>query len=197
RGRVQQERGAAVAGLVRLAAPVGDECAGLLLVRDGREEREEARPLDLDLRLHGAGHGAIGRRIGHGPSLSVGTDSSACRGAVRTSGWRRPPAVVRWEERATRPAAHLGRVRTAHPRRSAMLEFTEDELDDIRSESQRAYDLDRAHVFHSWSAQKQLTPMVVSRAAGSYVYDGEGKPFLDFSSQLVNKIGRASCRARV
>jgi len=67
-----------------------------------------------------------------------------------------------------------------------MLEFTEDELDDIRSESQRAYDLDRAHVFHSWSAQKQLTPMVVSRAAGSYVYDGEGKPFLDFSSQLVN-----------
>ncbi|HLS32016.1 MAG TPA: aspartate aminotransferase family protein [Brevibacterium sp.] len=67
-----------------------------------------------------------------------------------------------------------------------MLDFTEDELDELRGESQRAYDLDRAHVFHSWSAQKQITPMVVSRATGSYVYDGEGRPLLDFSSQLVN-----------
>lgn len=68
----------------------------------------------------------------------------------------------------------------------AVLEFNEEELEQLRAESQRAYDLDRAHVFHSWSAQKQITPMVVSRAEGSYVYDGEGRPFLDFSSQLVN-----------
>ena len=30
----------------------------------------------------------------------------------------------------------------------------------------RAYELDRAHVFHSWSAQAEITPMVVTRAAG-------------------------------
>jgi taurine--2-oxoglutarate transaminase len=50
----------------------------------------------------------------------------------------------------------------------------------------RAYDDDRAHVFHSWSAQGPLTPMVVAAAQGSWLWDGEGNPFLDFSSQLVN-----------
>ncbi|MYM19677.1 aminotransferase class III-fold pyridoxal phosphate-dependent enzyme [Brevibacterium sp. 5221] len=67
-----------------------------------------------------------------------------------------------------------------------MTNFSESELDDIRAESARAYELDRAHVFHSWSAQKQLTPMTISRAQGSRVYDGEGREYLDFSSQLVN-----------
>jgi taurine---2-oxoglutarate transaminase len=51
---------------------------------------------------------------------------------------------------------------------------------------QRTYELDRAHVFHSWSAQSLITPMVVTRAEGSYVWDGDGKRYLDFSSQLVN-----------
>lgn len=50
----------------------------------------------------------------------------------------------------------------------------------------RAYELDRKHVFHSWSAQETLTPMTVTRAAGSYVWDGDGNRLLDFSSQLVN-----------
>jgi len=50
----------------------------------------------------------------------------------------------------------------------------------------RAYELDRKHVFHSWSAQKQIKPMTVTRAEGSYVWDGEGRKLLDFSSQLVN-----------
>jgi taurine---2-oxoglutarate transaminase len=50
----------------------------------------------------------------------------------------------------------------------------------------RAYDDDRAHVFHSWSAQGSLKPMVVAAAQGSWVWDGEGTPYLDFSSQLVN-----------
>src|SRR4051812_34719198 len=51
---------------------------------------------------------------------------------------------------------------------------------------QRTYDLDRAHVFHSWSAQGALDPMVVTAAQGSWVWDGAGRPLLDFSSQLVN-----------
>src|SRR5215210_4096234 len=50
----------------------------------------------------------------------------------------------------------------------------------------RTYELDRAHVFHSWSAQGALQPMVVTGAQGSWVWDGEGRPLLDFSSQLVN-----------
>lgn len=51
--------------------------------------------------------------------------------------------------------------------------------------SLRAYELDRAHVFHSWSAQAALNPMVVSAASGSWLWDGEGRRYLDFSSQLV------------
>ena len=47
------------------------------------------------------------------------------------------------------------------------------------------YALDRAHVFHSWSAQAPLDPMVVTRARGSHVWDADGKRYLDFSSQLV------------
>jgi taurine--2-oxoglutarate transaminase len=50
----------------------------------------------------------------------------------------------------------------------------------------RAYELDRAHVFHSWSAQAQLSPMPVAGAEGSYLWDYDGNRFLDFSSQLVN-----------
>ena len=67
-----------------------------------------------------------------------------------------------------------------------MSDFTEAELAAIRSEAERTYELDRAHVFHSWSAQAQISPMVISRAQGPYVFDGEGTRFLDFSSQLVN-----------
>ena len=49
-----------------------------------------------------------------------------------------------------------------------------------------AYRLDRAHVFHSWSAQGALTPLVVDGASGCEVWDEEGRRYLDFSSQLVN-----------
>lgn len=59
-------------------------------------------------------------------------------------------------------------------------------VDAARAESARAYELDRAHVFHSWSAQAEITPMTISAAKGSYVWDGEGNRLLDFSSQLVN-----------
>ena len=49
----------------------------------------------------------------------------------------------------------------------------------------RAYELDRKHVFHSWSAQATLDPMVVERAEGSALWDDQGNRYLDFSSQLV------------
>ncbi len=46
--------------------------------------------------------------------------------------------------------------------------------------------MDRAHVFHSWSAQKGLRPVAIAAADGSYFWDYDGKRYLDFSSQLVN-----------
>ena len=53
-------------------------------------------------------------------------------------------------------------------------------------EGQRVFDLDRAHVFHSWSAQGAIKPLPVAGALGSYLWDYDGKKYLDFSSQLVN-----------
>jgi taurine--2-oxoglutarate transaminase len=44
---------------------------------------------------------------------------------------------------------------------------------------------DRANVFHSWSAQAQISPMAIAGGAGSYFWDFTGKKYLDFSSQLV------------
>jgi taurine--2-oxoglutarate transaminase len=59
-------------------------------------------------------------------------------------------------------------------------------LEQARAAGERAHQLDRAHVFHSWSAQAQIDPMTILAAEGSYVWDGDGNRLLDFSSQLVN-----------
>ncbi|WP_446223276.1 aspartate aminotransferase family protein [Nocardia sp. IBHARD005] len=56
----------------------------------------------------------------------------------------------------------------------------------LSDEAARAYELDRRHVFHSWSAQAALTPTVLTAAEGCYVWDGEGNRLLDFSSMMVN-----------
>ena len=45
---------------------------------------------------------------------------------------------------------------------------------------------DRAHVFHSWSAQDQIAPLPISGGEGAWFWDADGNRFLDFSSQLVN-----------
>ena len=50
----------------------------------------------------------------------------------------------------------------------------------------KAYLDDRAHVFHSWSAQGTLDPIDLVSGEGSYFWDSNGKKYLDFSSQLVN-----------
>ncbi|CAM5460957.1 MULTISPECIES: aspartate aminotransferase family protein [Streptomyces] len=44
---------------------------------------------------------------------------------------------------------------------------------------------DRAHVFHSWSAQGLIDPLAVAGAEGSYFWDYEGNRYLDFASGLV------------
>ena len=50
----------------------------------------------------------------------------------------------------------------------------------------RTRELDRAHVFHSWSAQDLIDPLPITSAQGSHFTDDTGKRYLDFSSQLVN-----------
>ncbi len=67
-----------------------------------------------------------------------------------------------------------------------MTAFTEPQ---IQPDPARGADVsrdDRAHVFHSWSAQGLINPMPIAAASGSHFWDFEGKRYLDFSSQLVN-----------
>ena len=45
---------------------------------------------------------------------------------------------------------------------------------------------DRAHVFHSWSAQGLIDPVVIAGASGSRFWTDDGTSYLDFTSQLVN-----------
>lgn len=46
--------------------------------------------------------------------------------------------------------------------------------------------LDRAYVFHSWSTQGNLNPLVIAGGRGCELWDYDGHRYLDFSSQLVN-----------
>jgi len=52
-------------------------------------------------------------------------------------------------------------------------------------EGKQVFADDRKYVFHSWSAQAQISPMTVAGAAGSYFWDYTGHQYLDFSCQLV------------
>ncbi len=61
-----------------------------------------------------------------------------------------------------------------------MSELTGSEMDD------HVRELDRAHVFHSWSAQGALNPTVLAGGQGCRVWDHAGNTYLDTSSMLVN-----------
>jgi taurine--2-oxoglutarate transaminase len=43
---------------------------------------------------------------------------------------------------------------------------------------------DRAHVFHTWSAQALVDPLPILTGSGSRFTDCDGETYLDFSSQL-------------
>ena len=45
--------------------------------------------------------------------------------------------------------------------------------------------MDRANIFHSWSAQGAISPLPVAGGEGSYFWDFDGNRYLDFTSQLV------------
>lgn len=46
---------------------------------------------------------------------------------------------------------------------------------------------DRQYVMHSWSVQSALDPLVITRTAGVYMWDEDGKCYLDMTSQLMNQ----------
>jgi taurine--2-oxoglutarate transaminase len=52
--------------------------------------------------------------------------------------------------------------------------------------AQELVDLNRKHTLFSWSAQGALNPIPVERAEGVYLWDVDGKRYIDFSSQLMN-----------
>ncbi len=45
---------------------------------------------------------------------------------------------------------------------------------------------ERDFVLHTWMAQKNFKPFVVTKASGCHFWDDKGKKYLDFQSQLIN-----------
>ena len=55
--------------------------------------------------------------------------------------------------------------------------------------------LNREYTFFSWSAQAKINPIVIDRAEGVHFWDPDGKPYLDFNSQLMSiNIGHGNKR---
>ena len=130
--------------------------------RHGHHDRARRRRVHQRVRREGAGRA---RR----------TRASTC--PARTSS----PSRSHSRPAATEPAARGRRRRRPravphHRRRGTMT--TDDDAIALR--------LDRDHVFHSWSAQAHLSPLVIAGGLGSTVWDHAGRRYLDFSSQLVN-----------
>jgi taurine--2-oxoglutarate transaminase len=65
----------------------------------------------------------------------------------------------------------------------------------IKSESQEIIDENLDYTLFSWSKQKGINPIAVESAEGVYLYDYDGKKYLDFSSGLMNvNIGHGNQR---
>src|SRR3954471_11332665 len=82
--------------------------------------------------------------------------------------------------RAARPPGRGDPERRTQTMTTTHQPATDVDLDDLTAQ------LDRAHVFHSWSAQGALKPFVVAGGQGCRVHDHAGRSYLDFASQLVN-----------
>lgn len=70
-------------------------------------------------------------------------------------------------------------------------------MSDIKSDSESAAIVQNSkdYTLFSWSKQNGVSPIAVKRAEGVYLYDYDGKRFLDFSSGLMNvNIGHGNQR---
>jgi taurine--2-oxoglutarate transaminase len=50
---------------------------------------------------------------------------------------------------------------------------------------QEILDLSRETTLYEWTSQKAIKPMVIDRAEGIYMWDVDGKRYMDFNSQLM------------
>ncbi|HEU5053334.1 MAG TPA: aminotransferase class III-fold pyridoxal phosphate-dependent enzyme [Hanamia sp.] len=67
-----------------------------------------------------------------------------------------------------------------------------------KSEAKGIIDENLDYTLFSWSKQKGINPIAVERAEGVYLYDYEGKKYIDFSSGLMNvNIGHGNQRISV
>jgi taurine--2-oxoglutarate transaminase len=63
------------------------------------------------------------------------------------------------------------------------------------SEAQEIIQDNLDYTLFSWSKQKGIAPIAVERAEGVYLYDYDGKRYIDFSSGLMNvNIGHGNQR---
>ncbi len=51
---------------------------------------------------------------------------------------------------------------------------------------QEIREMDLKYNLHSWSKQKGINPLVITKAEGIYLWDSEGNRYMDMSSELVN-----------
>ena len=98
-------------------------------------------------------HGTDGRALLH---PRQGHHQPLARPQPRRHRTRLPPEQVR-ERRHDSPRRH-------HEQYAVLPNGLT--LDDARRQAARAYELDRAHVFHSWSAQAELNPMTITASQG-------------------------------
>src|SRR4051812_40373322 len=65
----------------------------------------------------------------------------------------------------------------------------------VQSEAAEIIEDNLAYTLFSWSKQKGQTPIAVKSARGVYLYDYDGKRYIDFSSGLMNvNIGHGNQR---
>jgi taurine--2-oxoglutarate transaminase len=56
----------------------------------------------------------------------------------------------------------------------------------IELTSQEILDLSREHTLYDWAVQSALSPIAIDHAQGVYMWDANGKRYLDFNSQLMS-----------
>lgn len=95
-------------------------------------------------------------------------------------GAKRPPASTTC--RINPPATEQDADVRSAARASTLADMTPQPRPDAGAAVKAA---DRAHVFHSWSAQDLIDPLAVAGAEGSYFWDYDGTRYLDFTSGLV------------
>lgn len=72
------------------------------------------------------------------------------------------------------------------PSANGILQYDDGEERVMPNSNQDVRHLDRQYVFHSWSVQGQIDPLVIAGGQGCTLWDYDGQRYLDFSSQLVN-----------